>query len=106
MARVLRDSRAHIFFALDNYDITVFEKEERLGGMFTMGIPFRLEKEVVDAEIEVLKELGVKFKTGVEVGKDVTLDELRAQGYRGFYPPSARKAAGRSASRVRMQRAC
>ncbi|MEA4915614.1 MAG: FAD-dependent oxidoreductase [Christensenella sp.] len=74
------------FLALDNYDITVFEKEERLGGMLTMGIPsFRLEKEVVDAEIEVLKELGVKFKTGVEVGKDVTLDELRAQGYRGFY---------------------
>jgi len=74
------------FLALDNYDITVFEKEERLGGMLTMGIPsFRLEKEVVDAEIDVLKELGVKFKTGVEVGKDVTLDELRAQGYRGFY---------------------
>lgn len=74
------------FLALDNYDITVFEKEERLGGMLTMGIPsFRLEKEVMDAEIEVLKELGVKFKTGVEVGKDVTLDELRAQGYKGFY---------------------
>lgn len=74
------------FLALDNYDITVFEKEERLGGMLTMGIPsFRLEKEVVDAEIDVLKELGVKFKTGIEVGKDVTLDELRAQGYRGFY---------------------
>lgn len=74
------------FLALDNYDITVFEKEERLGGMLTMGIPsFRLEKEVVDAEIEVLKELGIKFKTGVEVGKDVSLDELRAQGYRGFY---------------------
>ena len=74
------------FLALDNYDVTVFEKEQRLGGMLTMGIPsFRLEKEVVDAEIEVLKELGVKFKTGVEVGKDITLDELRAQGYKGFY---------------------
>ena len=74
------------YLALDNYDITVFEKEQRLGGMLTMGIPsFRLEKEVVDAEIEVLKALGVKFRTGVEVGKDVSLDELRAQGYQGFY---------------------
>ncbi len=74
------------FLALDNYDITVFEKEQRLGGMLTMGIPsFRLEKEVVDAEIEVLTALGVKFQTGVEVGKDITLDELRAQGYKGFY---------------------
>ncbi len=51
-----------------------------------MGIPsFRLEKDVVDAEIDILRELGVEFRTGVEVGKDVTLDELRSQGYRAFY---------------------
>ena len=51
-----------------------------------MGIPtFRLEKDVVLSEIEVLKELGVEFKTGVEVGKDVSLNELRAQGYKAFY---------------------
>jgi NADPH-dependent glutamate synthase beta subunit-like oxidoreductase len=74
------------FLALDGYDVTVFEKQERLGGMLTMGIPsFVLEKEVVDAEIEVLRELGVKFKTGVEVGKDITLDELRKRGYKAFY---------------------
>jgi len=74
------------YLALDNYAVTVFEKEEKLGGMLTLGIPsFRLEKEVVDAEIEVLRELGVEFKTGVEVGKDITLDELRNQGYKGFY---------------------
>ncbi len=74
------------FLSLDNYDITVFDKEEQLGGMMTLGIPsFRLEKDVVHAEIEVLKELGVKFKTGVEVGKDVTLDELRNEGFKGFY---------------------
>lgn len=54
--------------------------------MLTFGIPsFRLEKDVIEAEIAVLKELGVKFKTGVEVGKDVTLDDLRKQGFNGFY---------------------
>lgn len=74
------------YLALDNYAVTVFEKEERPGGMLTLGIPsFRLEKQVVDAEIQVLKDLGVTFKTGVEVGKDVTLDELRSQGFLGFY---------------------
>lgn len=52
----------------------------------TLGIPsFRLEKDVVNAEIDVLRELGVEFKTGVEVGKDVTLAELRAQDYKAFY---------------------
>lgn len=74
------------YLAIDNYDVTVFEKEEVLGGMLTWGIPsFRLEKEVINSEIDVLKELGVKFKTGVEVGKDVSLDELRAEGYKAFY---------------------
>lgn len=74
------------YLALDGYDITVFEKQEKLGGMLTMGIPsFRLEKDVVEAEIEIIKAMGVKFKTGVEVGKDVTLDELREQGFKAFY---------------------
>lgn len=74
------------YLALDNYDITVFEKEEKLGGMLTLGIPsFRLEKNVVEAEIDVLRQLGVKFKTGVEVGRDITLDQLRNEGYKGFY---------------------
>ena len=54
--------------------------------MLTMGIPsFRLEKDVINAEIKVLKDLGVKFKTGVEVGKDITLDKLREQGFKAFY---------------------
>ena len=66
--------------------VTVFEKNPVPGGMLTLGIPnFRLEKDVVNAEIEVLREMGVEFKCGVEVGKDVTLDELRAQGYKGFF---------------------
>ncbi len=74
------------YLALDNFDVTVFEKQEKLGGMLTLGIPsFRLEKDVVEAEIDVLRQLGVKFRTGCEVGKDVTLDELRDQGFGGFY---------------------
>jgi NADPH-dependent glutamate synthase beta subunit-like oxidoreductase/Na+-translocating ferredoxin:NAD+ oxidoreductase RNF subunit RnfB len=74
------------FLAVDGYKVTVFEKQKALGGMLTLGIPsFRLEKDVVNAEIEVLKELGVEFKTGVEVGKDVSLKDLRNQGYEAFY---------------------
>ena len=54
--------------------------------MLTLGIPeFRLEKKVVNAEIDILREMGVEFKTGVEVGRDVTLPELRRQGYEAFY---------------------
>ncbi len=74
------------FLALDGYSITVFEKQEKLGGMLMLGIPsFRLEKDVVNTEIDILREMGVEFRTGIEVGKDVTLDELRSQGYKGFY---------------------
>ncbi len=74
------------YLAIDNYDVTVFEKEDILGGMLSWGIPnFRLGREIINSEIDVLRELGVKFKTGVEVGKDVTLDELRKQGFKGFY---------------------
>ena len=74
------------YLALQGYPVTVFEKQKTLGGMLTMGIPsFRLEKDVVEAEIEILKDLGVQFKTGVEVGKDVTLDQLRRDGFEAFY---------------------
>lgn len=74
------------YLAIDGYKVTVFEKQEKLGGMLTLGIPsFRLEKDVVNAEIDILREIGVEFKTGVEVGKDVSLDELRNQGFKAFY---------------------
>lgn len=67
-------------------NVTVFDKNEVPGGMLTLGIPsFRLEKDVVNAEIEVLKEMGVHFQCGVEIGKDITIDQLREQGYKGFY---------------------
>jgi NADPH-dependent glutamate synthase beta subunit-like oxidoreductase/NAD-dependent dihydropyrimidine dehydrogenase PreA subunit len=74
------------FLAVDGYKVTVFEKQKALGGMLTLGIPeFRLEKKVINAEIDILKELGVEFRTGIDVGKDVTLSELRAQEFRAFY---------------------
>ncbi|MBZ9685515.1 FAD-dependent oxidoreductase [Clostridium estertheticum] len=74
------------FLAAEGYKVTVFEKQKVLGGMLTLGIPsFRLGKEVVNAEIDILKELGVEFKVGVEVGKDVTLPNLRKNGYKAFY---------------------
>lgn len=74
------------YLAIDGYKVTVFEKENALGGMLTFGIPsYRLEKNVVNAEIEVLRALGVEFKTGVEVGKDITLAQLRNQDYKAFY---------------------
>ncbi|MBQ6583362.1 MAG: FAD-dependent oxidoreductase [Mogibacterium sp.] len=68
------------------YPVTVFEREAGLGGMLKYGVPsFRLEKDVLDAEIEVMKTMGVEFRCGVEVGKDVTFEELREQGYKAFY---------------------
>ena len=74
------------YLAVKGYPVTVYEKEKELGGMLTLGIPsFRLEKDVIKAEIKVLKDLGVKFKTGVEVGKDITLDKLRKDGFKAIY---------------------
>ena len=68
------------------YDVTVFEKDAKRGGMLVNGIPnFRLEKSVLEAEISVLDAMGVEFKCGVEVGKDVTIQQLREQGYKAFY---------------------
>ena len=74
------------FLAQMGYPVTVFEKNKVPGGMLVTGIPaFRLEKDIVNAEIDVLRQMGVEFNCGVEVGKDVTLAELRRQGYKAFY---------------------
>jgi len=74
------------YLAAKGYPVTVIEKEQVLGGMLTLGIPsFRLEKDVINAEIDVLRELGVQFRTGIEVGRDVSLDTLRDLGFKAFY---------------------
>ena len=74
------------YLAQKGYYPTVFEKNEKAGGMLTYGIPsYKLEKNVIDAEIDIMREMGVEIKCGVEVGKDVTLAELREKGYKAFY---------------------
>ncbi len=74
------------YLACKGYSPVVFDKAERPGGMLMNGIPsFRLEKDVVQAEIDILKEIGVEFRCGVEVGKDITIAQLREQGFKGFY---------------------
>lgn len=74
------------YLAIDGYKVTVFEKQPVLGGMMTLGIPsFRLEKPVVNAEIDILRELGITFRTGITVGSDITIAELRAEGFEAFY---------------------
>ena len=68
------------------YKPTVFEKNEIPGGMLQYGIPsYKLDKEVIKAEIDIMREIGVEIRTGVEVGKDITIQQLREQGYKGFY---------------------
>ncbi len=74
------------FLANMSYKVTVFDKNAVPGGMLTLGIPsFRLDKDVVNAEIDVLRQMGVEFRCGVEVGKDITIQQLREQGYKGFF---------------------
>lgn len=74
------------YLALTGYKPIIFEKNEEPGGMLRYGIPsYKLEKDLLAAEIDVIRELGVEIRCGVEIGKDITIEELREQGYKGFY---------------------
>lgn len=74
------------YLALTGYKPTIFEKNEEPGGMLRYGIPsYKLEKDLLAAEIDVIRELGVEIRCGVEIGKDITIEELREQGYKGLY---------------------
>lgn len=74
------------YLAVEGYQVTVFEKLPVLGGMLSVGIPsYRLPKDVIQAEIQVIRDMGVEFKTGVEIGKDFTVAQLRAEGYKAFF---------------------
>ncbi len=77
---------AAYYLRMEGYPVTVFEKGEVPGGMLTNGLPsFRLEKNIIDGEIEILRRMGVTFKCGVEVGKDTTIQTLRDEGYKAFF---------------------
>ena len=74
------------FLAIEGYQVTVFEKLPVLGGMLSVGIPsYRLPRDVIDSEIQIIRDLGVQFKTGVEIGKDFTIGQLRDRGYKAFF---------------------
>lgn len=77
---------AAYYLRCKGYPVTVFEREDKAGGMLLNGIPsFRLEKDVIEAEIEVLETMGVEFRFGIDVGSDVTIQQLRDEGYKAFY---------------------
>lgn len=74
------------YLAVEGYKVTVYEKEKTLGGMLQFGIPaFRLQKDVIQAEIDILRALGVTFEMGVTVGSDITIPEMKKAGYNGFF---------------------
>lgn len=74
------------YLAEKGYKPTLFDKNKKPGGMVTYGIPsFVMEKDVVEAEVDVLRDMGVDIRLGVEVGKDITLKQLREEGYKAFY---------------------
>ena len=74
------------YMATMGYFPTVFEKNEEPGGMLRYGIPsYKLEKDVIKAEIQIMEEIGVDIRTGVEIGKDITIEQLREEGYKAFY---------------------
>ena len=83
------------YLAQMGYYPTVFEKNPLPGGMLRYGIPaYKLERAVIDAEIDVLREMGVEIRCSTEIGKDITIPQLRAEGYEGFYLAiGAQKAA-------------
>jgi NADPH-dependent glutamate synthase beta subunit-like oxidoreductase len=74
------------YLAQEGYQVTIFEKASVLGGMLIMAIPsYRLPREIVEAEIQLIRDMGVTMKTGVKVGKDVTIVQLRKEGFKAFF---------------------
>ncbi len=68
------------------YDVTVFEALHEIGGVLKYGIPeFRLPNSIVDVEIDNMKKMGVKFSKNFIIGKTISLDDLREQGFKAFF---------------------
>jgi NADPH-dependent glutamate synthase beta subunit-like oxidoreductase len=69
-----------------NYSITVFESLPEAGGMLRKAIPqYRLPKKLVAKEVEFIEALGVEVKTGTEIGKSLSFEDLKKKGYRAFF---------------------
>jgi NADPH-dependent glutamate synthase beta subunit-like oxidoreductase len=74
------------YLAIEGYNVTIFEKAAELGGMLTAGIPsYRLPSDIVEAEIQHISDMGVSMKTGVEIGTDTTVAQLREEGFKAFF---------------------
>jgi len=72
--------------ARNGYDVTVFEALHEIGGVLKYGIPeFRLPNEIIDYEIDTLRNMGVKFVTNFLVGRTASFEQLRKQGYKAFF---------------------
>ena len=79
-------SCAYYLARMGYVNVTVFDRNPAPGGMLVMGIPsYRLDRSALKGEIEVLEKMGVHFQMNTEVGKDITIEQLRAEGYKGFY---------------------
>lgn len=71
---------AAYFLSIMGHDVTVYEKRKQLGGMLRYGIPsYRLPREKLDEEINFILSTGIEAKTGIEIGRDITVEELRSQ---------------------------
>ncbi|KPK24255.1 MAG: hypothetical protein AMK69_16410 [Nitrospira bacterium SG8_3] len=74
------------YLAIEGYQVTIYEKLPVVGGMLSVGIPeYRLPREIIDTEIKTIKDMGVEIKTGVDIGKDVTVEQLRKEGYKAIF---------------------
>jgi formate dehydrogenase beta subunit len=74
------------YLALKGYPVTIFERLGELGGMAAMGIPdYRLPRNIVGYEAEVVKKLGVEICYNTQVGKDITISQMYEQGYKAIF---------------------
>lgn len=78
-------SAAH-YLSLKGYGVTVFESLPVAGGLLMVGIPeYRLPREIVRREISAIQSMGVEIRTGVTIGRDLSFDDLRSQGFKAFF---------------------
>jgi len=77
---------AAYYLALKGYGVRVIEQHPVAGGMLLLGIPrYRLPREVIDREVQMLRQLGVEFSFNTRFGSELTLDQLREQGFEAFF---------------------